>query len=79
MIPYEINHETSYFVAGVLYDDTGFIAFPGGHDEFRSAARKARILAAALKQAGETGLRPYVHYRGERPKNFPRNGVPVSP
>ena len=48
---------------------------PGAYENYSAAARHARRIRDALLAAGEQGIVAFVTYSGERPTDFPRNGV----
>ncbi len=71
-----VDTEISGYVVAVQYDCDGLrLRLPGSHDDFGASRDRARRVAAALREAGETGVRGCVVYAGERPAHFPRNGV----
>lgn len=71
-----LDTEISTYRVGLSFDADGFKnLFPGGHDNFSAAAERARKLCSAVKSCGEVGVKPYVTFSGERPDNFPRNGI----
>lgn len=53
--------------------------FPGGHERFVDAAARAKRIVDAMRSTGETGVQAWVTATGERPKDFPRLGVPLGP
>lgn len=53
--------------------------FPGSHERFADAAAHARRTVDAMRSAGETGAQAWVTSTGERPRDFPRLGVPLGP
>lgn len=73
----DVDVEISGYVACVMYDGDTMtpIRFPGSYEVFIDAAARSRKIVQALRAAGESGVRPYVHFTGERPHDFPRNGV----
>lgn len=74
----DLDPEISRYHAGIVYTDGAIrLDFPGSHDSFADAKARASRLCAALIAAGEMGIRPRVGYSGERPADFPRNGVVV--
>ena len=64
-----------YSACAIEIDGGRRIEFPGLHPSFSAARDRAKRLHAALLAAGETGIKPHVHWHGERPAGFPRNGV----
>ncbi len=67
----------SAYTACFTYDDAApfrVSALPGSHD-LEAAIARARRVVAAMRAAGETDVRAHIGFAGERPANFPRNGV----
>lgn len=73
----DVDTDISVYKAAVVYqiEDYPRFVFPGGFDNFKSAADKANRLCTALIAAGEHMTIPHVTFGGERPEGFPRNGV----
>lgn len=72
----DFDADTGGYSACVIEIDGGRrIEFSGLHPSFGAARDRAKRLHQALLAAGETGIKPHVHWHGERPAGFPRNGV----
>lgn len=73
----DIETEGCGYRAKVLYDGgaVASLEFPGLHQSCYAARGRAQKIAAALRTAGETGVRGWVGWHGERPEGFPRNGI----
>ena len=74
----DLDADGSAYKAAIVYiEGAKRIEFNGSHGSFDAARDRARRLCQALRDAGEMGIKPLVYYCGERPADFPRNGVTV--
>lgn len=72
----DLDTDVSAYTAELIYIEGGQkLRFHGTHETFAAAASRAKKLREALMGAGEMGIKAHVGFTGERPADFPRNGV----
>jgi hypothetical protein len=73
----DMDEEVGGYRACIVGDSTELprIEFHGLHHAFAAARDRAKRIHAALVSAGETGIKAHVHWHGDRPDGFPRNGI----